>query len=56
MIEGAEVEVRLRSETKLHERLLGLMALGHLFLSSTSAAILQQPPQTPSVSALLGIP
>lgn len=56
MIEGAEVEVRLRSETKLQERLLGLVALGHLFLSSTSASILQQPPQTPAVSALLGIP
>lgn len=56
MTERAEVEFRLRSETKLEQRLLGLVTLGHLFLSSTSTAILQQPPQTPSVSELLAVP
>lgn len=32
MAEHAEMEIRLISETKMEERLLGLMALGHLFL------------------------
>lgn len=56
MIEHAEMEVRLRSETKMEERLLGLVMLGHLFLHCSRVEILQEPPPAPSASELPGIP